>query len=60
MLKLKKMENWEVTKSKLKQKFALLTNSNTLFNKDNTEIVSRLEKVLGKSKEEVEKIISKI
>ena len=54
------MENWEVTKSKLKQKFALLTNSNTLFNKDNTEIVSRLEKVLGKSKEEVEKIISKI
>jgi hypothetical protein len=54
------MEDWEVTKSKLKQKFALLTNSNSIFTKNNTEMVSRLEKVLGKSKEEVEKIISKI
>jgi hypothetical protein len=54
------MEDWEITKSKLKQKFALLTNSNSLLTKSNTEMVSRLEKILGKSKEEVEKIIAKI
>lgn len=54
------MEDWEITKSRLKQKFALLINSNSFITKNNTEIVSRLEKVLGKSKEEIEKIISKI
>jgi hypothetical protein len=54
------MEDWEITKLRLKQKFALLTNSNSFTTKNNTEMVSRLEKVLGKSKEEIEKIISKI
>jgi hypothetical protein len=53
------MEDWEITKSRLKKKFALLTNSNALITKNNTEMVSRLEKVRGKSKEEIEKIISK-
>lgn len=54
------MEDWELTKLKLKQKLGILRNSNILISKDNTEIISRLEKILGKSKEEVEKIIAKI
>ena len=54
------MEDWEITKSRLKQKFAMLTNSNSFITKNNREMFSRLEKVLGKSKEEIEKIISKI
>ncbi len=53
--------NWDEQKGKLKQKFALLTDNDLLFvdgKKD--EMMGRLEIKLGKSKEELQKIISEI
>ena len=53
--------NWNEIKGKLKQKFAMLTNSDLLFvegKKD--EMLGRLQAKLGKTKEEIEKIISKL
>jgi len=53
-------EEWEVTKMKLQQKFAKITDSDLFLSKSNPDILSRLGKVLGKSKEEIQKIISEI
>lgn len=53
--------NWNEIKGKLKQKFAMLTNSDLLFvegKKD--EMLGRLQVKLGKTKEEIEKIISEL
>jgi uncharacterized protein YjbJ (UPF0337 family) len=50
--------NWNEQKGKLKQKFATLTDNDLLFadgKKD--EMIGRLQIKLGKSKEELEKII---
>lgn len=51
-------ENWHETKSKLKQRFALLTENDLLFviNKED-ELLGRLQIKLGKTKEEIRKII---
>ena len=49
---------WNEQKGKLKQKFAILTDNDLLFadgKKD--EMIGRLQLKLGKSKEELEKII---
>jgi uncharacterized protein YjbJ (UPF0337 family) len=51
--------NWNETKGKLKQKFAMLTDSDLLFaegKKD--EMMGKLQIKLGKTKEELMKIIS--
>ena len=51
--------NWEEQKGKLKQKFAILTDDDLLLaegKKD--EMLGRLQKKLGKSKEELAKIIA--
>jgi len=51
--------NWNEQKGKLKQKFANLTDDDLLFaegKKD--EMMGRLQKKLGKSKEELNKIIA--
>ena len=51
--------SWEETKGKLIQKFANLTDNDLLFaegKKD--EMLGRLQKKLGKTKEEMRKIIS--
>ncbi|MDR3705729.1 MAG: CsbD family protein [Paludibacteraceae bacterium] len=51
-------ENWDEQKGKLKQKFAILTDNDLLFaegKKD--EMYGRLQIKLGKSKEELLKII---
>jgi uncharacterized protein YjbJ (UPF0337 family) len=51
--------NWNEIKGKLKQKFAMLTDSDVLFaegKKD--EMLGRLQIKLGKTKEEVQKIIA--
>jgi len=51
--------NWNEQKGKLKQKFATLTDNDLLFaegKKD--EMLGRLQVKLGKSKEELHKIIS--
>ena len=56
-------ENWGETKMKLKQKFAILTDNDLLFplsNDKNDGMLARLEIKLGKSKAEIQKIISEL
>lgn len=53
--------NWEEQKGKLKQKFAALTDNDLLFaqgKKD--EMLGKLQKKLGKTKEELFKIIGEL
>ena len=51
--------NWNEQKGKLKQKFAVLTDNDLMFAEGkNEEMFGRLQKKLGKSKEELQKIIS--
>ena len=53
--------DWEVQKGKLKQKFAQLTDNDLLFvegKKD--EMLGKLQITLGKSKEELLKLIDKL
>jgi uncharacterized protein YjbJ (UPF0337 family) len=51
--------NWEQQKGKLKQKFATLTDNDLLFAEGKKEeMFGRLETKLGKTKEELHKIIS--
>ncbi|MBC7525831.1 MAG: general stress protein CsbD [Flavobacterium sp.] len=53
--------DWEVQKAKLKQRFADLTDNDLMFldgKKD--EMLGRLEIKLGKTKEEIRKILDKI
>lgn len=53
--------NWNEQKGKLKQKFAELTDDDLLFaegKKD--EMMGRIQKKLGKTKEELHKIISSL
>jgi uncharacterized protein YjbJ (UPF0337 family) len=53
--------NWNEQKGRLKQKFAILTDNDLLFadgKKD--EMIGRLQIKLGKSKDELEKLIEAI
>ena len=53
--------DWEEQKGKLKQKFAQLTDNDLLFvegKKD--EMLGKLQITLGKSKEELQKLIEKL
>lgn len=51
--------NWKEQKGKLKQKFALLTDNDLLFEDGKKEeMMGRLQIKLGKSKEEMIKIIA--
>lgn len=53
--------NWVETKGKLKQKFAMLTESDLLLVEDKQdEMLTRLQIKLGKTKEEVYKLISEL
>jgi uncharacterized protein YjbJ (UPF0337 family) len=53
--------NWNETKGKLKQKFAMLTDNDLLLAEGKEdELIGRLQKKLGKSKEEIHKIISEL
>lgn len=53
--------NWYQSKINLKQKFALLTDSNLLLVEGKEdEILERLQNKLGKTKEELYKLISEI
>jgi uncharacterized protein YjbJ (UPF0337 family) len=50
--------NWKVTKGKLKQKFAMLTDDDLLLVEGKQdELIGRLEVKLGKTKDEVRRII---
>jgi len=51
--------NWNETKGKLKQKFALLTDNDLLLiDGKQDEMYGRLQNKLGKTKEEIHKIIA--
>jgi len=51
--------NWHETSGKLKQKFALLTDNDLLLVEGKQEeMLGRLQTKLGKTKEEIQKIIS--
>lgn len=53
--------NWNETKGKLKQKFAMLTENDMLFVEGKQdELLGRLQVKLGKTKEEIQKIISEL
>jgi uncharacterized protein YjbJ (UPF0337 family) len=50
--------NWKVTKGKLKQKFAMLTDDDLLLVEGKQdELIGRLQAKLGKTKEEVRRLI---
>ncbi|MDP2385718.1 MAG: CsbD family protein [Bacteroidota bacterium] len=59
--KLKIKGNWDELKGKLKQKYAKLTDDDLLFveGKEN-ELLGRLEKKLGQTKEEIHNVIEKL
>jgi len=53
--------NWNEVKGKLKQKFATLTDNDLMFEEGKEdEMYGRLQNKLGKSKEEIKKIISSL
>ena len=53
--------NWNETKGKLKQKFALLTdNDMMLVEGKQDEMLGRLQVKLGKTKEEIHKLIAEL
>jgi len=61
MNKLNIKGNWNELAGKLKQKFANLTDDDLLFKKGKEEeLWGRLQNKLGKTKEELRKIISKL
>lgn len=53
--------NWDELKGKLKQKYAKLTDDDLLFaeGKEN-ELLGRLEKKLGQTKDEIRNVIEKL
>ncbi len=53
--------NWNETKGKLKQRFAMLTDNDLmLIEGKQDELIGRLQLKLGKTKEELHKIISEL
>jgi uncharacterized protein YjbJ (UPF0337 family) len=53
--------NWNETKGKLKKKFATLTDSDVLLMEGkHDEFIGRLQIRLGKTKEEIHKLISEL
>lgn len=61
MNKLEFKGTWNEVQGKLKQKYAQLTDDDLLYAEGkHDELIGRLEKKLGKSKEEVRKIIGEL
>jgi uncharacterized protein YjbJ (UPF0337 family) len=53
--------SWQENAGKLKEKFGILTDDDLLFTEGKEEeLLGRLQKKLGKSKEEVRTLISKL
>ena len=53
--------NWNETKGKLKQKFAMLTDDDLLLVEGKQdELLGRLQTKLGKTKEDIHKLISEL
>ncbi|MFW5760677.1 MAG: CsbD family protein [Cyclobacteriaceae bacterium] len=58
---LKLKGNWNETKGKLKQKYSELTDDDLMFEEGKEdELLGRIQKKTGKSKDEVRKMISEI
>ncbi|MCF8371571.1 MAG: general stress protein CsbD [Bacteroidales bacterium] len=54
-------ENWKEKKRKLKLKFAALTDNDLLFQEGrNEEMLAKLQILLGKTKEELHKILASL
>ena len=61
MNSLKLKGNWNEVAGKLKQKYANLTDDDLLFKEEKEEeLLGRLQNKLGKTKEEIRKMISKL
>jgi len=61
MNKLNIKGNWNEVAGKLKQKFANLTDDDLLFKEGKEEeLLGRLQKKLGKTKEEIRRLIEKV
>jgi uncharacterized protein YjbJ (UPF0337 family) len=61
MNKLNLKGNWNETKGKLKQQYGSLTDDDLQYSEGKEdELLGRLQKKMGKSKEEVREIISKV
>jgi uncharacterized protein YjbJ (UPF0337 family) len=61
MNKLKIKGNWNEVSGKLKQQFADLTDDDLLYKEGKEEeLLGRLQKKLGKSKEEIHKLLAKL
>ena len=61
MNKLKIKGNWNEVAGKLKQKYAKLTDDDVLFIEGKEEeLLGRLQKKLGKTKEEIRQMLAKI
>jgi uncharacterized protein YjbJ (UPF0337 family) len=61
MNKLSIKGNWNETSGKLKQQFANLTDDDLLFKEGKEEeLVGRLQKKLGKTKEDIHKLLAKL
>ncbi|HBL76227.1 MAG: general stress protein CsbD [Bacteroidetes bacterium GWF2_42_66] len=53
--------NWDITKGKLKQKFAVLTENDLMYTDGRKEeMIGRLQIKLGKTKEELQRIIESL
>ncbi|MBL7746426.1 MAG: CsbD family protein [Chitinophagaceae bacterium] len=53
--------NWNETKGKLKQKFAELTDNDLMYEEGKKEeMMGKLQKKLGKTKEELDKLIGSL
>jgi uncharacterized protein YjbJ (UPF0337 family) len=58
MNKLELTGNWNVVKGKLKERFAILTDNDLLYLKGNEdELIGRLQRKLGKTKQEIRELI---
>ena len=54
-------DNWDELKGKLKQQYAILTYEDLLMNEGkHDELLGRIKIKLGKTKQEIEKIISEL
>jgi len=61
MNKLEAKGNWNTIAGKLKQKFAMLTDDDLLFTEGKEEeLYGRLQKKLGKTKDELRSVIEKL
>lgn len=61
MNKLEIKGNWNETKGKLQKKYAQLTDNDLMYDKgQEDELLGKLQKKLGKSKDDVQKIINEL